>query len=83
MGSKRNKLKKVLSPSSSSSPPLPEDDADLMDDLMTQLDSRDKNVQVESANMLQDMQSNHDMNIAEQASQKQDAKSRYQARQVS
>ncbi|KZP24849.1 cysteine proteinase [Athelia psychrophila] len=82
MGSKRNKLKKVLSPSSTSSPPLPEDDADLMDDLMTQLDSRDKNVQVESANMLQDMQSNHDMNIAEQASQKQDAKSRYQARQA-
>lgn len=59
-----------------------EDDEDLMNDLMAQLDSRDKNVQAQSANVLQDMQNNHDLDLAKEASQKQDPKSRYQARQV-
>ncbi|KAF7984051.1 hypothetical protein HWV62_17585 [Athelia sp. TMB] len=83
MGSKRNKLKKAFSPPQpAQSPPMLEDDEDLMNDLMAQLDSRDKNVQAESANVLQDMQNHHDLDLAKEASQKQDAKSRYQARQA-
>lgn len=58
MGAKRNKLKKVLSPTPASPPPAMDDDNDLMDDLMAQLDSRDQNVQAESATVLNDMQVN-------------------------
>lgn len=75
-GSKRNKLKKALLPASS--PPADtisaEDDSELMDDLMAQLDSRNQTVQAESAAVLQA--------VAQEANSKQDAKSRFQARQV-
>lgn len=83
-GSKRNKLKKALSPTQSapSSSPMA-DDEELMNDLMAQLDSRDKTVQSESANVLNDMQINQQTTAAEEARKKQDPKSRYQARQVS
>lgn len=83
-GAKRNRLKKVFSPTqmSSSPPTMPNDDEDLMDDLMAQLDSRDKNVQSESANILSDMQANNNLDLAGRALKK-DPKSRYQARQVS
>lgn len=84
-GSKRNKLKKVLSPprQATSPPQMAADDDELMNDLMAQLDSKDKNVQSESADVLNDMQMNKQVDLAEQAGQKQDPKSRYQARQVS
>lgn len=85
-GSKRNKLKKVLSPSqSTASPPsdLVADDDELMNDLMAQLDSKDTNVQSESAEVLKDMQTNQNIDLAEEASKKKDPKSRYQERQVS
>jgi OTU domain-containing protein 6 len=83
-GSKRNKLKKVLSPSQpTASPPMAEEDQDLMNDLMAELDSRDKTVQSESANVLNEMQINQQATAAEEARKKQDPKSRYQARQVS
>jgi len=75
-GSKRNKLKKVLSPPA----PVAQDDEELMNDLMAQLDSRDKTVQAESANVLNAMQLDRQANTAQQ---KQDPKGRYQARQVS
>jgi len=80
-GSKRNKLKKALSPTQpTSSPPImAEDDEELMNDLMAQLDSRDKTVQSESANVLNEIQINQQ---AEEARKKQDPKIRYQARQV-
>jgi len=82
-GSKRNKLKKALSPTQSipSSPPMV-DDEELMNDLMAQLDSRDKTVQSESANVLNDMQINQQATAVDEARNKQDPKSRYQARQV-
>lgn len=56
-------------------------DEDLMEDLMAQLDSKDKTVQEESATVLNEMQLNQ---VADQIekSKKQDSKSRHQARQV-
>lgn len=82
-GSKRNKLKKVLSPAQSTTPPpMAQDDEELMNDLMAELDSRDKTVQSESANVLNAMQINQQANVAEPARQKQDPKNRYQARQA-
>lgn len=58
-GSKRNKLKKVLSPQSPPPPPAdPAADADLMDDLFAQLDSKDAVVQQETAQVIQQVQLN-------------------------
>jgi OTU domain-containing protein 6 len=83
-GSKRNRLKKAPSPAQSAPSSLPmADDDELMNDLMAQLDSRDKTVQSESANVLSDMQINQQATAAEEARKKQDPKSRFQARQVS
>ena len=62
---------------------MAEDDEELMNDLMAQLDSRDKTVQSESANVLNEMQINQQADAAEEARKKQDPKIRYQARQVS
>ncbi|KAJ3485674.1 hypothetical protein NLI96_g4791 [Meripilus lineatus] len=81
-GSKRKKLKKILSPTSPPPPPEPTmNDEDLMEDLMAQLDSKDKTVQEESATVLNEMQLNQ---VADQIekSKKQDSKSRHQARQA-
>ncbi|KAF8894574.1 OTU-domain-containing protein [Infundibulicybe gibba] len=82
-GSKRNRLKKALSPSEPAqpSPDNLDDDDELMNDLLAQLDSRDQVVQVESATILNDMQ------LTERAKdlgadQKPDPKSRYVARQA-
>ncbi|THH32125.1 hypothetical protein EUX98_g2074 [Antrodiella citrinella] len=75
---KKNKLRKMLSPPATSPPPPsvhPEDD-DLMDDLFSQLDSKDQNVQAESAAVLTEMQ------VHQPATAKKDSKSRHKARQV-
>jgi hypothetical protein len=86
---KKNKSKKVLSPSHSNMPdqPPPTDgDGELMDDLLAELDSRDKTVQHESANVLMEMQENQENAVADKAqsaTKKQDSKSRHVARQVS
>jgi hypothetical protein len=53
MGSKKNKVKKVLLPSSSTNDAV---DNDLVDDLLAELDSRDKTVQEESAAVLEEIQ---------------------------
>jgi len=82
---KKNKIKKVLSPSQSSTleePPTVQDDG-LMDDLLAELDSRDQTVQHESATVLMEMQDNQENPKAQSATKKQDSKSRHEARQVS
>ncbi|KAI0046109.1 cysteine proteinase [Auriscalpium vulgare] len=82
MGSKKNKLKQMISPPTSSPPPPQStDDAELMDDLLAQLDSRDQSVQKESAVVLEDMKL--DQVVAqEERSGKSDSKSRFKARQA-
>lgn len=80
MGSKRNKLKKALSPNNDT-PPMNQEDEQLMNDLMAQLDSRDKSVHSESAAVLTEMELNKQANDID-SRRKQDAKSRFQARQV-
>lgn len=84
-GSKRNKVKKLLSPTRAVTPP-PEpslDDDALMDDLMAQLDARDSSHESkqEAATVLGEMGARK---TAEQeaAPSKQDSKSRHQARMV-
>jgi OTU domain-containing protein 6 len=78
---KKNKLKKAVNSFPEASPPIDDDDG-LVDDLLAQLDSRDEVVQQESANVLNDMQLNQQADQLE-ATSKQDAKSRFKARQVS
>ncbi|KAJ6547516.1 hypothetical protein B0H19DRAFT_1166076 [Mycena capillaripes] len=77
---KKNKLKKAVDIFPHMSPPADDDDG-LVDDLLAQLDSRDETVQQESANVLHDMELNK---LADQidGSSKQDAKSRFKARQA-
>lgn len=80
-GSKRQKLKKALSPDQA--PPAPVMDTalpndDLMDDLLAQLDSKDKTVREESASIIQDVQ----LNQAAENTTKLDTKSRFKARIV-
>ncbi|RDX56848.1 cysteine proteinase [Lentinus brumalis] len=81
MAQKKNKLKKMLSPS----PPAPvdgtvDDDA-LMDDLFAQLDSKNEVVRGESATVLKDMHINEVAQKTEDAPKK-DPKARYKARQA-
>lgn len=65
------------------SPPKPEPDDDLLDDLMAQLDSKDPNVQTESAQVLNEMQSTQMTQARENsAGKRQDSRARYQARQA-
>ncbi|KAI0316682.1 hypothetical protein OF83DRAFT_1059950 [Amylostereum chailletii] len=80
MGTKRNKLKKMVSPSASTPPP-PDGvvDDDLVDDLLAQLDARDEQVQNESATVLQEVQDNQDIVATKE---KKDPKSRWIARQA-
>lgn len=79
------KLKKALSTLKPSPPPVPttdeDEDGDLVNDLLAQLDSRDRAVQTESANILNEM---HLTDKADEiaSSGKQDPKSRFKARQV-
>ncbi|KAJ3744629.1 hypothetical protein DFH05DRAFT_1490145 [Lentinula detonsa] len=79
MGSRRNKLKKAFSPPFHQSPPLAEstDDAELLDDLVAQLDSGNQTVQAESAQVIRDVQRQETLKDT-----KKDSKSRYQARQA-
>ncbi|TFK54930.1 OTU-domain-containing protein [Heliocybe sulcata] len=80
----RNKLKKVLSPTSHAAEPEPAmADDELMDELMAQLDSRDQTVQKESATVLSEIQEASQSPPAPQPEQpKKDRKARYQARQA-
>ncbi|KAG5646637.1 hypothetical protein DXG03_002627 [Asterophora parasitica] len=73
---KKNKQKKVLSPPQDL--PTPPIDDDLMDDLFAQLDSRDQTVQVESAIVINEVQDHQEEN----SRSRQDAKSRFKARQA-
>lgn len=75
-GSKKSKIKK-----SAVTPVINDSDADLVDDLLAQLDSRDHVVQEESASIIKSMHLDERAQIME-SSQKQDAKSRFKARQV-
>ena len=83
-GSKRNKIKKALSPTKKSvEPPLPPvvDDGDLMDDLFAQLDSKDKAAQETPAEILKDASIDSAADNLEKESKK-DSKARHKARQV-
>lgn len=78
---KRNKGKKAPQSSTLSEPTMEHENDTLMDDLLAHLDSQDATVQTESATIL------NEMNLNDQATQietteKQDAKSRFKARQV-
>lgn len=81
-GSKRNKIRKVLSPSRAPPTPAPEPDPDhdaLMDDLLAQLDEKDQSSKQEASTVLKE--------VAEQKAEQADAapsrsKSRHQARQA-
>ena len=81
-GSKRNKVKKLLSPAKVPSPP-PEpalDDDALMDDLMAQLDSKDTVVQQEAATVLTEVSVQKTAEVAD--APQNTSRTRHQARQV-
>ncbi len=78
-GTKKSKNKK--SAVGTSTPVINDSDADLVDDLLAQLDSRDHVVQAESASIIKSMHLDEKAQIME-SSPKQDAKSRFKARQV-
>lgn len=85
-GSKRQKVKKLLSPTRSTTPPPPPqqsalNDDDLMDDLLAQLESRDKAANQEAAAVVNEMEPTQLAEDLEGAT-KQDSKSRHKARQV-
>ena len=77
-GSKRNKIKKALSPKSIYSPPPENNNDDLLDDLVAQLDAKDDTVKHEAATVIQEV----DQRAEEQAKLKKDSRSRFEARQV-
>jgi len=84
-GSKRNKHKNSQSPSKTTETPpqvLANDDDNLMNDLFAQLDSRNPTVQAESATVINEIQCDPQANRME-GNNKQDAKTRFKARQVS
>jgi OTU domain-containing protein 6 len=77
MPKKKSKLRKALSPDSSTvQSDTALDDNDLMDDLFAQLDSEDSTVRGESASVIQEINSNAT------SPPKKDSKSRFIARQV-
>jgi len=80
-GSKRNKLKKVLSPTSPLPPVSNTEDDGLVDDLLAQLDARDGNVQQGAAEVLNDMESNREQEKPESTPRK-DSRSRFRAREL-
>ena len=77
-GSKRAKLKKAFASAPISPPPSNVENQELMDDLLAQLDSRDKQVQSETATIINDISNN----MQNEVQGKRDAKSRFLARQV-
>ena len=70
---KKNKVKKPLPP-----PVLNQDDSNLVDDLLAQLDSQEK----ESADLLNALTISESVKPPPTQVQKQDVKSRFKARQV-
>jgi OTU domain-containing protein 6 len=76
-GSKKNKLKKAFSPSYTVQNVSEADEEQLMDDLLAELDSRDSTVRDEAAAVIQEVELAHSP-----PPNKQDSKSRFQARQV-
>ncbi|KAI0341719.1 OTU-domain-containing protein [Trametopsis cervina] len=85
-GSKRNKIRKALSPTKGlvDSPPPPPpitEDNDLMDDLFAQLDSRDQTTQETSAEILKDASIDSVADDLDSAAKK-DPKARHKARQA-
>ncbi|EIW60454.1 cysteine proteinase [Trametes versicolor FP-101664 SS1] len=81
MGAKKNKLKRMLSPTTPPPPEATADDDELMDDLFAQLDSKDGAVRHESATVLNEMQIDR---VADQLESvpKKDGKARHKARQA-
>jgi len=88
MGSKKNRVKKVFAPSPALTPTYhaiddDDDDNNLVDELLTGLDSRDKTVQRESATVLEEVQARQQPQIAQAAApDKAGSKNRFKARQV-
>ncbi|KAG1827357.1 OTU-domain-containing protein [Suillus subaureus] len=85
-GSRKNKIKKFVSPSHNSTPDQAqtEDNNALVDDLFAELDSRNQTVQQESATVLLEMQQNQENAVGDNArsvKKKQDSRSRHEARQ--
>lgn len=81
MGAKKNKLKRMLSPTTPPPAEASADDDELMDDLFAQLDSKDGAVRHESATVLNEMQIDRVADQLESAPKK-DGKARHKARQV-
>jgi OTU domain-containing protein 6 len=86
-GSRKNKMKKLVSPSHNSTPDQAriEDNNELVDDLLAELDSRNQTVQQESATVLREIQEHQESTVndnARPAKKKQDSRSRHEARQV-
>ena len=90
MGSKKNRVKKVFAPSpaapnNNNNNTIDDNDADdnLVDDLLTELNSRDQTVQRESATVLEEIQTRQQSDAAQAAaSDKAGSKNRFKARQV-
>ena len=87
MGSKKNKVKKVFAPL----PAAPNNNAiddnntddNLVDELLSELNSRDKTVQRESAIVLEEIQTRQQPQAAQEAApDKPGSKNRFKARQV-
>jgi hypothetical protein len=88
MGSKKNRVKKVFTPSPAAPTPnhhtIDDNDNDnLVDELLTELDSRNETTQRESATVLEEIQTRQ-QSEAEQAAalDKAGSKNRFKARQV-
>ncbi len=82
-GSKRQKVKNLLSPNSSTPPPPPPDESDgLVDDLLAQLSSRDQTVQAEATSVLRDVQATELDAANNQQTKAGYNRSRFDARQV-
>jgi len=83
MGSKRKKLKDILSLPPSTPPPVTTaEDDELLDDLLAQLDSNDKTVQNVSAEVINDIQLSQLQEKEEPQKVKKDSKTRFIERQV-
>ncbi|KAI0302269.1 hypothetical protein BC826DRAFT_1090005 [Russula brevipes] len=84
MGSKKNRVKRALqlAPAPASSPSHAVDD-DLVDDLFTELDSRDKTVRQESATVLEEIQAQQAQHAAPPDKGGGGSRNRFKARQDS